>query len=178
MSSKTLKKIDMSLSTESIENAIKQIKQFQKDLVEMCSDLARKLVQDGIEIAKMQVVSMDAVFTGYLEQSIQGVYFAEEHCGVIFSDVPQAIFVEYGTGFEGASEKYPGEYPEGYEPDQTGHGKEGWWYPAPWGWYVPKGGDRLAWSKGMLPRPFMYNTLTWLAEIAATEGINMFHGST
>lgn len=177
MSTKTLKTISMDLSTDSIDRAIKQVKRFQDDLRRMCEELVQKLVADGIEIARMQVVSFEAVFTGYLEQSIQGVYFASEHCGVIYSDVYYAIFVEYGSGYQGTTEDYPGEYPEGYKPDESGHGEQGWWYPAPWGYYIPKGGDPLAWSNGMVPRPFMYNTLRWLEEAAAKEGINMFRSS-
>lgn len=182
MSSKILRTISFDLSTEGLNKAISEVKQFRKDLERMCQDLARNLTAEGVEIAKMQVISMDAEFTGYLEESLQGVYFAEERCGYVFTDIYYAIFVEYGTGFKGASESYPGEYPPGYQPDGMGHGAAGWWYPAPWGWYIPKKaknaeyetGVPLAWTNGMYPRPFMLNTLRWLEEAAEREGIRMF----
>ena len=175
MSAKVLKTISMDLSTASIRNAIREVRQFRRDLTRMCEELARHLVKEGVEIAKMQVVSMDAMFTGYLEQSIQGVYFAEEHCGYVYTDIYYALFVEYGSGYQGTTESYPGTYPPGYKPDETGHGPAGWWYPAPWGWYIPKNGDApLAWTNGMVPRPFMYNTMRWLEEAAEREGIKMF----
>lgn len=180
--SKILRTIDMDLSPQSINNAIREISAFQRQLRDQCEDLVKNLVAQGIEIAKMQVISMDALFTGFTEQSIQGVYFAEERCGIIYSDVPQALFVEYGTGYVGAGktgfETYPGTYASGYKPDEMGHGSKGWWYPAPWGWYIPKKGKgkgvTFAWTRGMPARPFMYNTLRMLEEVAEKEGIRMF----
>lgn len=188
MSAKVLKTISMDLSTASIRNAIREVQKFKRDLTSMCEELARHLVKEGVEIAKMQVVSMDAVFTGYLEQSMQGVYFAEERCGYVYTDMYYALFVEYGSGYMGTTAEYPGTYPPGYKPDETGHGPEGWWYPAPWGFYIPKevkdpktgakttnkDNVKFAWTNGMIPRPFMYNTMRWLEEAAEREGIKMF----
>ena len=124
--SKILRHIDIDLTPESIKHAIHEIELLEKQLEEQMLDLVQALVSEGIEIAKMQVISMDALWTGYLEQSIQGVFFREEGCGVIFSDVPQAMYVEYGTGIEGVITPYEGDL-KGYEPDAMKHGSNGWW---------------------------------------------------
>jgi len=179
MSTKILKTINMDLSTKSIENAIREIRKFRKDLERMCEDLAKKLTMQGVEIAKMQVVSMDAWFTGELEESIQGVYFAEEHCGVIYTDCPHALFVEFGTGYAGEQgTQHPWHSDYEWQHDVNEHGAKGWWYPAPFGWWVPKkgkhAGETMAWTQGMVSRPFMYNTMRWIEEAAEREGIRMF----
>ena len=55
-----LKTIQMDLSAKSIQNAIREVEKFRKDLQNMCQELARRLTAEGAEIARMQVVSMDA----------------------------------------------------------------------------------------------------------------------
>ena len=57
---KVLKTIQMDLSAKSIQNAIREVEKFRKDLQNMCQELARRLTAEGAEIARMQVVSMDA----------------------------------------------------------------------------------------------------------------------
>jgi len=176
--SKLLKSIDIELTASSINAAIREINMMAKQLEEQMLDLVRMLTEEGIEIAKMQIISMDALFTGDLEQSIKGVFFKEEGCGVIFSDVPQAMYVEYGTGYEGASEPYVGDL-KGWEYDTNQHGMSGWWYPAPWGWWIPKegvhAGEPMAWTRGMPSRPFLLNTLRWLEEAAPERASGMFN---
>ena len=177
MSYKILKTISMDLTFASINRAIVEVNRFKRELERMCEDLARNLTKEGIEIAKMQVVSMDAWFTGELEDSIKGVYFAEEHCGVIYTDCPHALFVEYGTGIVGADNPHPEAAEAEWDYDVNGHGEQGWWYPAPFGWYIPrKTTSQYAWTKGMPSRPFMYNTMRWIEEAAEREGIKMFRG--
>lgn len=183
MSSKILKTINMTLDPKSIAKAIKEVRQFQDDLKEMCMDLAAKLTAEGAEIAKMQVVALDAVMTSGLESSIRGIYYRNEHCGIISTDVPYAVYVEFGTGMVGdiTFHDLSGAPNIEWNYDINGHGEEGWWYPAPWGWWIPtKGkyaGEPMAWTQGMPARPFMYNTLRWLEEAAEREGIRMFRNS-
>jgi len=176
MSHRVLHTIEMDLSVQSINNAIKEVNYFREQLEQMCIDLAKKLVDDGVEIAKMQVVSMDAWFTGALEQSIKGIYLAEKHCGYVYTNSPHALFVEFGTGYVGEQgQKHPMHGEVGWAHDINEHGAGGWWYPADFGWYIPEGSNtKLAWTNGMEARPFMYNTMKWLEEVAEREGIDMF----
>ena len=161
-----LKNIEFSLSEMSIENAISELQRFREDLVDRLSELAQYLISYGQEIARMQLVEMDAQFTGELiEEGIHGIYYKEQHCGAIYTDKWYAMFVEFGTGFVGEiNPHHPLEGSEiGWVHDVNEHGPGGWWYPAPWGWWIPsKGkykGQPMAWSQGMPARPFMYNTL-------------------
>lgn len=175
MSSKTLRTIRFQLTPESIDKAIQELYEFQNDLQLMCEELARKLVSDGVEIARMKIVAMDAVFTGDLWRSIQGVYFEEEHCGVIFTDAPHALFVEFGTGIVGENgPHHPWQEAYGWRHDVHNHEESGWWYKAPWGWYISEDGQPLAWTNGMISRPFMYETLAELEKVAQKEGLNAF----
>ena len=177
---KVLKTISFGLSTDSIDLALREIADFQKQLEECMMELIKYLVAYGQEVAKMNVYQMDAVFTGELaDNGISGFYDTEKRCGVVYTDKPYAIFVEYGTGIVGAEgPKYPGKKADGYEYDYHDHGHSGWWYPAEWGWWIPKegkhAGELMAWTKGMPSRPFMYNTFRELERIAKEKGIDFF----
>ena len=177
-----LKSIDMTLDPASIANAISEINDFRNQLKERLSELAEYIVDYGQEIVRMNVVDMDAVFTGELaDNGIHGFYHKEKHCGAIYTDKWYAMFVEFGTGFVGeVSEQHPLRGEVGWKHDIKGHGEDGWWYPAPWGWWIPKqgthAGKKMAWTNGMPSRPFMYNALRELEQIAETEGIDFFQG--
>jgi len=158
MSYKVLKSIEMGLSKQSINQAIREVKLFQNELREKCWELVEALTMEGAEIAKMQVASMDAVYTGELEQSIQGIFFPSERCGFVIANAPYAIYVEYGTGIVGKNDPHP-EAEGNYDYDVHNHGYAGWFYR----------NDRdgqVHWTKGFVSRPFMYNTLKWLEEAA------------
>ena len=158
MSRKILKSIHMELSTQSINNAIREIRQFRIQLRETCLELVQALTMEGAEIAKMQVASMEAVDTGELENSIQGLFFPSERCGFVIADCPYAIYVEYGTGIIGASSPHP-EAQGKWDYDVNGHDIQGWVYKS------DKDGQ-FHWTVGYISRPFMYNTLRWLEEAA------------
>lgn len=158
MSYKVLKSIDMDLSTQSINRAIKEVQAFRNELKAKCWELVQALTMEGAEIAKMQVVSMDAFDTGELEQSIQGMFFPGERCGFVIAGAPYAIYVEYGTGIIGKESPHP-EADGNYDYDVHQHGDGGWVYKS------DKDGQ-FHWTAGYVSRPFMYNTLRWLEEAA------------
>ena len=159
MSRKVLKSISMDLSVKSINNAIREIQEFKRQLKETCWELIKVLAMEGAEIAKMQVASMEAVDTGELEQSIQGLFFPGERIGYVIADCPYAIYVEYGTGIIGESDPHPEAAEAGWAYDVNQHGIEGWVYKS------DKDGQ-YHWTVGYFSRPFMYNTLKWLQEAA------------
>ena len=160
--------ITMTLDKSSIDDALKKLKKVQKHIEKSCEELVKSLVEYGIEVAKMEIAQLGAIDTGGLEESIRGVYFKDERCGVIFSDVPYALYVEYGTGIVGEQEPHPEYQKINWEYDSHGHGDTGWWYPAPFGWisFQDETGEdvKLAWTKGQPSKPFMYNTLRKLEE--------------
>lgn len=168
--SHVLKTIELTLTPASINKAVREIEKFQKQLENWVNDLIRRLVEEGITVAKMNVMHMNAVLTGALEESIKGVFFPEERMGVIFTDVPYALFVEYGTGIVGAGTNV-GELPEGYVHDYNHHGESGWWYLMD-----VDGRQTIRWTKGMVARPYMYETLRWLQDNAAHIAGSMLNG--
>lgn len=164
------KTISMTLDPHSIQNAIREIRDFKKQLTDCCSELARKLTEEGVVVAKMNVMHMNAVYTGHLEESIKGVYFPQEHLGVVFTDVPYALFVEYGTGIVGENSQHPEAGEIEWEYDVHNHGESGWWY-----FTDTDGNKRFRWTKGQPSRPYMYETLRWLEQNAAGIAAEAFN---
>lgn len=173
MSYKVLKTIDIELTTESINRAIQEVRRFQQMLQQSLSDLVEKLLEEGVSIAKMQVAAMGAVDTTELYQSIHvGEFIPAWGVGWITTDCPYAVFVEYGTGIIGAGDPHPGISDEDWNDpiasvngktyagyDSQDHGAAGWVY-------VDDKDGEMHWTQGYYSRPFMYNTLRWLEEIA------------
>ena len=170
MSHKTIASIDMTLDAKSIDNAIREIRHIKEQLVEAMNDLIRKLADEGVKEAKAQVAAMDAVDTGELERSIYGYYDPDSRIGYVIAGAAHAFYVEYGTGIVGAGEPHPDPKSAAWAYDVNDHGEGGWWYPSEKGWYLADDGTRLAWTKGMPARPFMYNTMVWLEEAARALG--------
>lgn len=163
--SSIIKRIDMRLESGSIEKAIQEVKKFQKELEDGMNDLIRQLTETGQQVARIQVVMMDAVYSGDLESNIDGIYNPDSHVGIIRAGVPYAFFVEFGTGYVGAtSAQHPWHSEVGWEHDVHDHGPEGWMYAKNGHWFR---------TRGQPARPFMYNTMRTLESIAETQGADI-----
>lgn len=165
-----LKEITMTLDEDSIAEAIRQVELFEKLLKPAMQCLIDYLGEKGVEIARAELIFFDdpAFRTGALSESV--AYRNEEGKGIVSAgeglvdgyEPPQsyAMYVEYGTGIYGL--------------DLNDHGPGGWWYPAPWGTWVPEmgkhQGEPMAWTNGMPPRPFMGNTYQDLVQEAEASG--------
>ncbi|HHZ02041.1 MAG TPA: HK97 gp10 family phage protein [Tissierellia bacterium] len=158
-------KIQMKLTTRSIEDAIKEVKEYKRKLNDRVKALIRELVDKGVEIAKAQVRDLGAVYTGQLEESITGFFDEETGLGIIRTDCPYAIYVEFGTGVVGERNPHP-EPIEGWQYDVNEHGDKGWWY-------FNERDQKWHWTKGMVSRPFMYNTLQLLRAEAEKGGFKV-----
>lgn len=85
---------------KSIQAAVKAIRDYENSLTYKCRLLAEKLAKKGIEVARMQVTSLDAIFTGDLMRSIHAEYVGNIKGGGIWAvvaDDESAVFVEFGT---------------------------------------------------------------------------------
>lgn len=140
------KRIKIRLTSESIDKAIAEVKAYRDHIVEATQRLGQALVDEGVEIARMKITAMDAIETGELLGSIEG-FFDGKH-GYIKTDSRHAAFVEYGTGIVGATNSSIEPKPSGWQHDANNHGDLGWFY------------QNGRWTKGMPPRPFMWET--WL----------------
>ena len=163
------KVIKVNLSVKSVTDAIEQIERYQEELDSKVKEFTKRLAEEGVQIAKANVVDLDAVFTGELLGSISS---EERPSGkntsvyVVKADSDHAIYVEIGTGMVGASSPYPGKLPVVYAQGKKfitlkeSFGK----YPAgTYGWFYYKNGQ-LYFTEGMPSRPFMFNTGVELRE--------------
>ena len=155
----------MKLTTRSIEDAIREVKEYKRKLNDRVKALIRELADKGVEIAKAQVRELGAVYTGQLEESITGFFDEETGLGIIRTDCPYAIYVEFGTGVVGERNPHP-EPIEGWQYDVNEHGDKGWWY-------FNERDQKWHWTKGMVSRPFMYNTLQLLRAEAEKGGFKV-----
>lgn len=150
-------KFKASLSADSIRNLQKELEKYKDSLTDKCRLLAERLAERGVEIARVQVAELDAIFTGELIQSLHSEYQGSTPYGAIFAvvaDSSHAIYVEMGTGIVGAKHPYPGKLPVVYAQGKTirqlADGRYGWFY---------KDKDGNWWfTEGMPSRPFLYNT--------------------
>jgi HK97 gp10 family phage protein len=159
-------KIKMKLTTRSIEDAIKEVKERKRELNAKVVKLIKALMEAGVDIAKAQVRELGAVYTGELEESITGFFDPEAGIGIIRANAPYAVYVEFGTGVIGKSNPHPA--PEGWKYDVNEHGDKGWWY-------FNERDQKWHWTKGMASRPFMYNTLQELQREAEKIARRVFN---
>lgn len=134
---------------DEIDRAIREVKVFKTIFLLKCERLVQALTDTGVEIAKVQVAQLDAVYTGELMNSIEGFYSPKSQVGIIKAGAYYAVYVEFGTGVVGSQSPHPN--PDGWQYDSNNHGDKGWVY------YDDKL-DRFKWTKGFKSRPFMYNT--------------------
>lgn len=174
------KKITITLSQKSIQDAISRIKAYQNDLTYKCQLLAEKLAERGVEIARLQLADLDAIFTTELISSVHAEYKGSVKGGGIWAVVAgtdHAMFVEFGTGIVGKRSPYPGNLPDGIDWQyasgktirQLADGRYGWFY---------KDDDGQWWfTEGMPSRPFMYYTAQELEKIVVETAREVFGGN-
>nr|DAH41203.1 MAG TPA: tail component protein [Caudoviricetes sp.] len=177
------KPIEINLfSDKSIQAAVKAIRDYENSLTYKCRLLAETLAEKGVEIARVQIADLDAIFNQELLRSIHTEYVGSVKGGGVWAVVTgtdHALFVEFGTGQMGAENPYPYDLPEGvtwkYNSGKTirqalqdieVHGstyvKAGEYY---WSYIGDDG--KLHITKGMPSRPFMYLTAIELREIVS-----------
>lgn len=126
---------------KSIQAAVKALRDYENSLEYKCRLLAETLAKKGVEIAKVQIADLDAIFTSELLQSINSEYVGSVKGGGVWAVVAgtdHAAFVEFGTGVVGKQSPYKGNLPEGVDWQyasgktirQLADGRYGWFYPA------------------------------------------------
>lgn len=175
MGSNVHKRIKIDLTPESIDRAIREVEAFRDQLKEGILGLCERLLDEGVEVAKAQIMAMPAVDTGALMASIgHGAFDRNSGVGIIYAGAYYAIFVEFGTGIVGDANPHPlaGEIDASVlgangtvysEYDTNKHGAEGWFYRK-------IGETKYSWTQGMPARPFMYNTSLTLESYARERG--------
>ncbi len=161
------------LSQSSIKQLQRDLEKYRDSLEYKARLLAETLAERGVEIARVQIADLDAIFTGELIQSIHSEYVTSQKGGAVFAvvaDSDHAIYVEMGTGIVGAEHPYPGKLPAVYAQGKTirqlADGRYGWFYQDKDGnWWF---------TEGMPSRPFMYNTTIELMQIVEKTAKEIF----
>lgn len=142
------------LSKSSVDKLKQDLLKYKNDVDSKLVIFCEKLAELGVQAAQGSVVSLDAVFTGDLFNSIHSEEISRSKNRVVFAvvaDSSHAIYVEVGTGLIGAESQYPGNPPVTYAQGKTirqlADGRYGWFYQRGEQWYF---------TEGMPSRPFMY----------------------
>lgn len=147
-------RIKISLNTQSINQALQQVKAYQKKVESAGENLTRALTEQGVALAQLNALYMSAYDTGELVNGINSEYRGDK--GYVVSTAPHSAFVEFGTGVRGAEKPHPEPSLAGWKYDVNEHGELGWWYMDDDGqWH---------WTAGMPSRPFMYDTAQMLRQ--------------
>lgn len=173
------KKITITLSQKSIQDAISQIKAYQNDLTYKCQLLAEKLAEKGVEIARLQLADLDAIFTTELISSVHAEYKGSIKGGGIWAAVAgtdHAMFVEFGTGIVGKRSPYPGKLPEGIKWQYASGKTIRQLADGRYGWFYQDGNGEWWFTEGMPSRPFMYYTAQELEKIVVETAKEVFSG--
>lgn len=165
----------VSVSLGNIDDAIRQLEEYEKKVQQNIEDFIKKLLESGVEIAKAQLVELDAIDTGELKNSLAYTLYKEDNKGIIFTDCKHAAFVEFGTGVAyNGGKSGDSLHPKGGELGMTiggyGKGKGG----NEDGWYFYNADGVLCHTKGMVYRPFMFNTATELERQAVEIAREVF----
>lgn len=149
------------LSVSDMRKLADDLRRYANSLEHKARLLAEKLSERGVEIARVQIADLDAIFTGELLSSIHSEYKGSFKGGGIFAivaDDEAGVFVEFGTGQYGKDTPYPYPLPDGVSWDyatgktirQNAAGRYYWFYPGQDGkWHY---------TEGLPARPFMMNT--------------------
>jgi hypothetical protein len=157
------KVIKVKLTPKSIDDAIKELNEYKRDLELRAQELVKKLTDYGANIARAKLVSYEAYNFGDLFNSIDGI--ATGDYGVIKVDSDYAVFVEFGTGPVGKAKSHPsgkGKYRDtGWYTKADGKPMDVWY-----GWtpIVTDEGDVIYYTDGQTSKPFMYETALQLKD--------------
>lgn len=147
------------LSPGSFRELAEKVRKYRLSLNDKCDEFTRQLAEEGVAIAKANILSEDAIYTGELLNSMSLkpgdiIYNGSQY--VIYTACQWAKFVEFGTGIVGSENPHPNTSIIGWKYDVNNHGEKGWLYFKNGEWH---------WTKGMPSRPFMYNTASELRNI-------------
>lgn len=154
-----MKVVSARLSPSSIEKAISEVREYQREVERKTRLLVQRLMDYGADIARVKIVSLGAFYSGELISGVSGYYSPALNAGFVRVASDHVAFVEFGTGVVGQNSPHKnGEYlaraswgyATGSKIFTTKNGKVGWIYP------TKDGGFRF--TEGVRARPFLYET--------------------
>ena len=151
------RRIRVQLNTEAISKAISELQTYRKEVTDVIRSLIEELTNEGYQICRTRILMCEALESGELLDSIEGIYDPVTGKGIIKTDCKHAAIVEFGSGV----------YVEGKA--KAKYGEAGWWY-------LDKKQGRKRWTQGMPPRPFMWETYQEIMEKAKAQVKVKYHG--
>ena len=152
--------IKLKLNTESLNQALKELKKYQKKVDLAGQNLTHSLTEQGVSLAQLNASYMSIYDTGELVRGIESRYvggFGTDYAkGYVMSTAPHSKFCEFGTGIKGKNSPHPNITIPGWQYDENNHGEAGWWYWKDGEWH---------WTAGMPSRPYMYDTAQLLRQM-------------
>ena len=91
--------IKLKLNTESINQALKEVKAYQKKVDGAGERLTRALTEQGVSFAQLNASYMSIYDTGELVRGIDSEFRGE--LGYVLSSAPHSALCEFGTGAVG-----------------------------------------------------------------------------
>ena len=76
---------------KSIQAAVKALRDYENSLEYKCRLLAETLAKKGVEIARVQIADLDAIFTSELLQSIHSEYVGSVKGGGVWAVVAASV---------------------------------------------------------------------------------------
>lgn len=155
--------VTLQLYSDSIDKAISEIGDYQKDLKTAITRLCEALVTSGIQVVKNHIYAHGAIDIGKLMDGIDGWFDANTGIGIIKVSAwnedygfNYAQVVEFGSGVVGAGTSSLSKdiADPTWDYDRHGYGLAGWWYT---------GGH---WTQGQAPRQFMWDSFQELLQKA------------
>ena len=146
------KKISFGLSVCEIKTAQKQLRDYQREITRKCEELAHRLADEGVVLAKVKLTQFPAIDSGELLNSIMdepGAVMTNGATWIIYTGCDHAAFVEFGFGLRGNENPHPDPSIGNWKYDIHEHGSTGWWYNKDGEWH---------WSGGQPSKPFMFET--------------------
>ena len=191
-----LKHIEMTLDPESIQTAIDEVNMLQTTVKDALDGLCEYLLERGQTVARINLMHFGAMRTGALYNSIKyGAFDRSKGVGVLtageglydgatasssdaYSLGGYAVYVEFGFGVDGKASKHPLAKKQKYRYNINKNtisardwSQPGQVYKDVPGWnYFNEKDNHFYFSTGQPPKPFMYNTLLDLIDIAEREG--------
>ena len=145
--------IKLKLNTDSINQALKEVKAYQRKVESAGERLTHALTEQGVSFAQLNASYMNIYDTGELVRGIDSEYRGAK--GYVLSTAPHSAFCEFGTGAVGKGSQHPNPSLAGWKYNVNNHGQAGWWYWKDGDWH---------WTAGMPSRPYMYDTARMLRE--------------
>ena len=89
-------KISVPLTQHGIRQLQSELDKYMDDIKYKARELAEKLSERGVEIARVRIADLDAIFTGDLLSSIHSEYKGSQTGGAIFAVVSDSMHAVYG----------------------------------------------------------------------------------